>query len=83
MSANSEISLPGMTPPIMTIVLTTLKVLTLAGLGLYSVFAAIMVRQEQLMAAVLEESFEPILRLFTLLHFAAAVGLLILAVIIL
>lgn len=67
----------------MTIVLTTLKVFTLVGLGLYSVFAAIMVRQEQLMAVVLEEGFEPILRLLTILHFSAAVGLLILAIIIL
>ena len=72
-----------MTPAIATIVLTTLKVFTLVGLGLYSLFAAIMVRQEQLMAAVLEEGFEPILRLLPILHFAAAVGLLILAIIIL
>lgn len=72
-----------MTPDITTIVLTTIKVLTLVGLGLYSVFAAIMIRQEQLMAAVLEEGFEPILRLLTILHFAAAVGLLILSVMIL
>ncbi len=72
-----------MTPPIMTIVLTTLKVFTLVGLGLYGVFAAIMIRQEQLMAAVLEEGFEPILRLLTILHFAAAVSLLIFAIIIL
>ncbi len=64
----------------MTVVLVTLKVFTLVGLGLYSIFAVIMVRQEQLMAAVLEESFEPILRLLTILHFAAAVGLFILAV---
>lgn len=72
-----------MTPPIMTIVLTTIKVLTLVGLGLYSFFAAIMVRQEQLMAAVLEEGFEPVLRLLTILHLAAAVSLFILAIIIL
>lgn len=72
-----------MTPSVMTIVLTTVKVLTLVGLGLYSVFAVIMIRQEQLMAAVLEEGFEPILRLLTILHFAAAVGLLILALMIL
>ena len=72
-----------MTPPIMTIVLVTIKVLTLVGLGLYSIFAAIIIRQEQLMAAVLEEGFEPILRLLTILHFAAAVSLLILAIIIL
>ena len=67
----------------MTIVLVTIKVLTLVGLGLYSIFAAIIIRQEQLMAAVLEEGFEPILRLLTILHFAAAVSLLILAIIIL
>ncbi|MBI3956062.1 hypothetical protein HY339_02305 [Candidatus Gottesmanbacteria bacterium] len=72
-----------MTPTITTIVLTTLNVLTLVGLGLYSIFAAIMVRQEQLMAAVLEESFEPILRILTIIHFAAAVTLFILALMIL
>ncbi len=72
-----------MTPPIMTIVLTTLKVFTLVGLGLYAIFAGIMIRQEQLMADVLEEGFEPILRLLTILHFAAAVGLFILALMIL
>lgn len=72
-----------MTADITTIVLTTIKVLTLVGLGLYSIFAAIIVRQEQLMAAVLEEAFEPILRLLTILHFAAAIVLLILAIMIL
>ena len=72
-----------MTPPIMTIILTTLKVLTFVGLGFYSIFAAIIIRQEQLMAAVLEEEFEPILRILTILHFAASVSLIILATIIL
>lgn len=59
------------------------KVLVLVGIGLYGIFAGIMIRQEQLMAAVLEESFEPTLRLLTILHFAAAAGLFILAVMIL
>ncbi|MBI5620205.1 hypothetical protein HY949_00310 [Candidatus Gottesmanbacteria bacterium] len=59
------------------------KACVLVGLGLYSVFAFIMIRQEQLMAAVLEEGFEPILRLLTVLHFAASIGLLILAILIL
>lgn len=72
-----------MTPDITSIVLITLKVFILVGLALYSVFAAIMIRQEQLMAAVLEEGFEPILRILTILHFAASVGLIILAIIIL
>ncbi|MBI4066579.1 hypothetical protein HY411_02585 [Candidatus Gottesmanbacteria bacterium] len=73
-----------MTPVDISVVVSlTTKVLVLIGLGLYGIFSGIMIRQEQLMAAVLEEGFEPILRLLTILHFAAAVGLLILAVIIL
>jgi hypothetical protein len=59
------------------------KVCTLVGLLLYSLFAGIMVRQEQLMAAVLEEGFEPVLRLMTIIHFAASVGLFFLALMIL
>lgn len=72
-----------MTLPIMTIILMTLKVLTFVGLGFYSIFAAIIIRQEQLMADVLEEGFEPILRILTILHFAASIALIILAIIIL
>lgn len=59
------------------------KICALIGLGLYTIFAGILIRQEQLMAAVLEEGFEPILRILTILHFAAAVSLFILAIIIL
>lgn len=73
-----------MTPvDITATILLTVKVFILVGLGLYAIFSGIIVRQEQLMAAVLEEGFEPILRLLTILHFAAAIGLLILAIIIL
>lgn len=68
-----------MTPSVITAILTTVKILTLVGLGLYSVFAAIIVRQEQLMAVVLEESFEPVLRTLVIVHFAASVGLFLLA----
>lgn len=64
-------------------ILLTVKVFILVGLGLYAIFSGIMIRQEQLMAAVLEEGFEPILRILTILHFAASVGLIILAIIIL
>lgn len=73
-----------MTPVDVSFVVSfTAKVFVLVGLGLYAIFAGIMIRQEQLMAAVLEEAFEPILRLLTILHFAAAMSLLILALIIL
>lgn len=73
-----------MTPADVNLIIAlTAKICVLIGLGLYAIFAGIMIRQEQLMAAVLEEGFEPILRLLTILHFAAAMGLLILAIIIL
>ena len=68
-----------MTPSVTSVILTTVKILTLVGLGLYGIFAVIIVRQEQLMAAVLEESFEPVLRTLVIVHFAAAVGLFLLA----
>lgn len=60
-----------------------LKSAVLVGLVLYTVFAAIFIRQEQLMAHVLEAAFEPILRLFVILHFAFSVGLILLALLIL
>lgn len=63
--------------------LLILKSAVLVGLALYSVFAAIFIRQEQLMAHVLEAAFEPILRLFVILHFAFSVGLIFLALMIL
>lgn len=73
-----------MTPVNVSVVVSfTVKVLVLIGLGLYAIFSGIMIRQEQLMAAVLEEGFEPILRILTILHFAASVALIILAIIIL
>lgn len=72
-----------MTPSLPIVVSLVTKALTLLGLGLYGIFAVVIVRQEQLMAGVLEEGFEPILRLLTILHFAAAVGIFILALVLL
>lgn len=60
-----------------------LKILVLIGLGVYTIFAAVMVRQEQLMDNVLEESFEPVLRILVIIHFLASLGLLVLAFILL
>ena len=68
-----------MTPSVINAILLTIKTLVLVGLGLYGIFAAIIVRQEQLMATVLEESFEPLLRTLVIVHFAASVGLFLLA----
>ena len=61
----------------------TLKIVVLFGLILYAIFAAILVRQEQLMAHVLEEAFEPILRILVLIHLFAALGIIALALILL
>lgn len=59
------------------------KVLVLLGLVIYGVFAAVMVRQEHLMANVLEEGFEPVLRLLTYIHLVAAIGIFFLAIVLL
>jgi hypothetical protein len=60
-----------------------LKLMTLLGIAIYIVFAAVMVRQEKLMDDVLEETFEPILRLLTIIHLVAAIAVFILALFIL
>jgi hypothetical protein len=60
-----------------------LKVMMLVAIVIYGVFAAVMVRQEQLMAKVLESSAEPILRILTIVHFFCTVVLFIIALIIL
>ena len=60
-----------------------LKVITLLGIAVYVVFAGVMVRQERLMADVLEEGFEPILRILTYIHLIASIGVFLLAVVIL
>lgn len=72
-----------MTPDITDFIFIIFKYLILFGLGLYVVFSAVILRQEQLMARVLEESFEPILRLASFFHLAAAIGVFFLALLIL
>lgn len=59
------------------------KIMVLVGLGLYAVFAFIIVRQEQLMDKVIDETFEPVLRLLVLLHLLGALGIIVIAFIIL
>lgn len=59
------------------------KFLILFGLGLYIVFAAVILRQEQLMSQVLEEAFEPVLRFAAILHLIAAIAVFLLALLIL
>ncbi len=72
-----------MTPTIATAASLTIKVFVLIGIAVYGAFAAVIVRQEQLMADVLEEDFEPKLRLLALVHLALTIGLFFFALVIL
>ncbi len=63
-----------MIPEALPLAWLVVKLLALLGLAVYAVFAGILVRQEQLMASVLEEEFEPVLKILTLIHFFAALG---------
>lgn len=60
-----------------------IKILTIIGLSLYAIYAAIIIRQEELMSKVLAETSEPILRLLSIIHFIAAIAVIVLAVILL
>lgn len=68
-----------MTPEISGTVLLIIKIFFLIGLLLYGIFAIVLVRQEQLMADVLEEAFEPMIRFLVIGHLVAALGIFILA----
>lgn len=73
-----------MTPTVIpSYVLLTLKIFSIVGLLIYAVFAGVLVRQEQLMAHVLEEQFQSILRLLVMAHLVASAALLLVAFILL
>jgi hypothetical protein len=60
-----------------------LKIIVLIGIGVYTVFAGVVVRQERLMSHVLEEGFEPVLQALTYVHLAGAAAVFLLALILL
>lgn len=64
-------------------VLLTLKIFSIVGMLIYTVFAGVLVRQEQLMAHVLEEKFQPVLRTLVIAHLIASVVILFLVFILL
>lgn len=72
-----------MTGDVTSLVFLLVKALVVFGLGLYIVFAFVILRQEQLMARVLEEAFEPVLRLVSVVHFIASIAVFIMAIILL
>ena len=60
-----------------------LKLVTLIGIVVYAVFAGVIVRQERLMSHVLEDGFEPVLRVLTYIHLAGALAVFLLALVLL
>ena len=73
-----------MTPVVIpSYVLLTLKIFGITGLCIYTVFAGVLVRQEQLMADVLEEQFQPLIRILVIVHLIATLALLLMAIIVL
>lgn len=71
------------TQQFMSIGWMAIKILTLVGLSLYSVYAVIIIRQEELMSKVLAETSEPILRLLAIIHFISSLAVIVLALILL
>ncbi|MBI3386002.1 hypothetical protein HY031_02870 [Candidatus Gottesmanbacteria bacterium] len=65
------------------LVFLILKILILVALVVYTIFAAVIFRQEQLMADVLEETFEPVLRILTTVHLMASLVLFFFAIVLL
>jgi len=59
------------------------KTLSIVGFILYAIYAAVMVRQEQLMSKVLAETSEGSVRVLAVIHLIAAVLVIILALILL
>ena len=60
-----------------------MKLMTLVGLGIYTVFAFVIVRQEQLMSKVIEAQSEKILSILAWLHLGISVVVFFLALLIL
>lgn len=60
-----------------------IKILALLGFGIYFIYAAVIVRQERLMSAVIDEGFEPVIKGLVLIHLAASLGIIILALLVL
>jgi len=65
------------------VIWTGIKLIVLLGLGIYIIFAGVIVRQEQLMSKVLEADSEKVLAALSWVHFGAAAVVFILALLIL
>ena len=56
-----------------------LKILILVLLGIYIVFAGILIREEELIGNMVKMSFSPILRAIVLFHLLAAISIFLMA----
>lgn len=65
------------------VLLIVFKLLFLSGIALYIVFAFMVVRQVQLMTQTVAIPFDPILRLIAWVHLFLAIGVFLLALVIL
>jgi hypothetical protein len=68
-----------MTPTVVSSALLFIKILIIIGLVVYAAFAAIIVRQEQLMTTVMDDGFDAVLKLLVFVHLAASVGVIFIA----
>lgn len=59
------------------------KFAVILGLGIYSVFAFVIVRQVTMMTKTLQIGLEPTLKVFAFLHFFLAIGLILISIFIL
>jgi hypothetical protein len=60
-----------------------IKAFTLLGFAIYTVFAIVIVRQERLMSAVIEEGFEPVIKSLAIIHLLGSIALFFFALILL
>ncbi len=70
-------------PEISMTVLFGLKLFVLVGIGVYAIFALVIVQQTRLMSNVLEDPLEAVLKIIALFHLALSVVLFLLALILL
>jgi hypothetical protein len=72
-----------MTPIVISSAMLFIKALIIVGLFVYTAFAAIIVRQEQLMTDVMDDGFDAMLKLLVFIHLAASVAVMCMAFVLL
>lgn len=60
-----------------------IKIMMLVGIGIYGVFAWVLVAQEARLSKLIEEAYEPMLRFLVYVHFVATIVVFLLALLML